>query len=352
MKTAFTADVHLNPTHSERLEGFSRILELLDKTGIKTLVVAGDLFDSDRKGYKQFEQVAGKYPGISLVLIPGNHDPGLSNSMFSLATISVIEKPTLMEIGSQPFLLVPFTHGSTFHRSVSSSLDPSHIRDKQPVIVSHGDFGRTSRSENGNESGYFPITREDLSIYNPASVILGHIHTPGKVDNLVQYTGSPWPLDISEQGQRSIVTVDHDTSSFERIPLTHAPCNLVIDLPVVPGANIKELLSGVISRELKKLDTHPGREIDPVAVRVRIKLRGYTNSIPGLLKLVEQVVTELDLELESINSDECLFADNSTLDALAGFAVDNVDRAGFHYPEIPLIESDIKQKIMEMIYER
>ncbi|MBN2586205.1 MAG: metallophosphoesterase, partial [Candidatus Fermentibacteraceae bacterium] len=81
MKLAVTADVHLcrDGAHPERLEALQSILGTIESKAVDTLVVAGDLFDESCSSYSGFEQACRQHPGISVHVIPGNHDPDISD---------------------------------------------------------------------------------------------------------------------------------------------------------------------------------------------------------------------------------------------------------------------------------
>ncbi|MHB8113803.1 MAG: metallophosphoesterase, partial [Bellilinea sp.] len=109
MKIAITADTHLTTSekHPERFHAIENILDQLVEQEITTLIIAGDLFDATCTTPGEFEDIIKKkkYLKIKLFIIPGNHDPVISDGTFSLQNVEYISKPRLIRIDdSIPFI--------------------------------------------------------------------------------------------------------------------------------------------------------------------------------------------------------------------------------------------------------
>ena len=106
MKIAVTADVHLGirEDHPERYTALENIFEQIEAENIKSLLIAGDLFDKDFRNYSEFEKLCKKHPGIELHIIPGNHDPNISGKSIVGENIHIYTDPATMEIDSTIFL--------------------------------------------------------------------------------------------------------------------------------------------------------------------------------------------------------------------------------------------------------
>jgi metallophosphoesterase superfamily enzyme len=65
---AVTADVHLGirDDHPERYSALENIFKQIEAENIKTLLIAGDLFDKDFRNYSEFEKLCRKYPEVQL----------------------------------------------------------------------------------------------------------------------------------------------------------------------------------------------------------------------------------------------------------------------------------------------
>jgi len=114
MKVAITADLHLTNRfqHPERFQTLENIFGSLVQAEIDTLIIAGDLFDSSSKNPAEFEVLCQeeRFQSLNYLLLPGNHDPTLSSSDFSLTNIRVISEPEVISLDdeSYPFLFIPY----------------------------------------------------------------------------------------------------------------------------------------------------------------------------------------------------------------------------------------------------
>ena len=86
MKIALTADLHLTTReeHSERYEALEDIFQQMLSHDVRTLVIAGDLFQSRQANLSDFDTLCSSVgeQGISVLILPGNHDQELQGSPF------------------------------------------------------------------------------------------------------------------------------------------------------------------------------------------------------------------------------------------------------------------------------
>jgi DNA repair protein SbcD/Mre11 len=256
VKIAFSADLHLTSQaiHPERYHVLETILKCMSAEGIRTLMIAGDLFDADAQAHTDFEQLVNKkvYKEIVIHIIRGNHDLGLKDGMLKCDRVRVYDQPTLLkeaEFGMD-LLLVPYDPLKTLGEIISAA--QSALRPKAWVLVSHGDWLGGSRSADPYEQGvYMPLTRKDMAASQPALAMLGHIHKAYDSPDVV-IPGSPCGLNITETGRRSFVVLDTDTHKVERIPLETDVIFLDERLVLYPmpdeaayvGAQVSELIGG------------------------------------------------------------------------------------------------------------
>jgi DNA repair protein SbcD/Mre11 len=223
VKIAFSADLHLTSQaeHPERYLALEAILRRMSVEGIPTLIIAGDLFDSDAQAYTDFEKLINKkvYSDLSIHIIKGNHDSELKHGMLKCDAVTIHDDPSILkeaEFGVD-LLLVPYDDKKTLGEVISA--EKSALRPKAWVLVSHGDWLDGSRDADPYEPGvYMPLTRKDMASSEPALAVLGHIHKAVDARDVV-IPGSPCGLNITETGVRSFVVLDTDTHKLERIPL-------------------------------------------------------------------------------------------------------------------------------------
>ena len=97
MRIAITADLHLTTQqdHPERFATLQNILEQCGELEIERLIIAGDLFDQSQQNYAEFEQVVAdaRPENLSIAVIPGNHDPQLTQGALAVEGLEVFSEP-------------------------------------------------------------------------------------------------------------------------------------------------------------------------------------------------------------------------------------------------------------------
>ena len=99
MKFIHCADLHIDSTlesglsqtnarlrREELLSSFMRLAARADELGARAIIIAGDLFDSERAGARSRRFVLdtiSKYPNVDFLLLTGNHDKGIGDSLTS-----------------------------------------------------------------------------------------------------------------------------------------------------------------------------------------------------------------------------------------------------------------------------
>jgi len=313
MKLAITADVHINSEKPERLENFTHILQSIEKSGITRLIVAGDLCDDESDAPILLDACLKEHPGVEVLAIPGNHDYFLANRLFSAPNIKVFEKPQVSKIGGRSFLFLPYSDGETMGGIIEKSGLQADLEPDGWILVSHGDYGRINREASGHELGYFPLAGNDIDLFRPKKVILGHIHLPGPVSETVVYTGSPWPLDINETGQRRILVLDTGTGHLEPLPLTGTTVYARINCVIIPDGEEQQQLEQQIARAIKKEKAlYSGKNFFEKLV-VRVKCRGYSTSRDKIESQVSDVLQSHGInheQVDKIDIDELRVADS------------------------------------------
>lgn len=255
MAIAITADLHLTSRaeHPQRFVALEDILGQMLMVGAQTLVIAGDLFDADRRDFHEFEEIIGRqeYRSLHVILIPGNHDAALKQSSFSLPNVMVLNQPQLvwLEEGGLPFLFLPYKSG------ISAGDQMAAFRDKIPpmefVLVSHGDYVSGMRSPNPLERGvYLPLTRMDVESYQPVRVFLGHTHVPCELSRVIS-PGSPAAVDPTETGRRCFWLYDSVANRLECRFIRQGPIYMQEKFFVIPTDDAAVHLQEEISRRVE-----------------------------------------------------------------------------------------------------
>lgn len=285
MKIALTADVHLGirEDHPERYNALRDILEQLKDENIKELIIAGDLFDKDFRNYVEFEELCKDYSGIQLHVVPGNHDPGVSDKSIVGENISIYTSPTIKAFGSTDFLFLPYEEKRAMGEKIAEM--ESELGRKQWILIAHGDYYGGVKELNPLEPGtYMPLSRKDIERFKPQNVFLGHIHKPIGWNN-VYYTGSPCGLDINETGKRRFLIYDTIDGSvaYRTVATDVLYCNESFVL--VPSNNEVSRLEHEIRKRIESWDFDL---VDHEKVIVRVKAEGYAIDRSAVLEALEQ----------------------------------------------------------------
>ncbi len=288
MKIAITADVHLKTgqEYPERYNALKSILDVLVNDDIHTLIVAGDLFNAGSQNYAVFDELCRdkKYAGIDFHVIPGNHDFSLGPKYFTAPNIRIYNEPSLVSIGeTEPgFFFVPYLTGMSMGEVIAKH--SASLPDRW-VLIGHGDYLSGTRDPNNYESGvYMPLGRSDIEHYNPAKVVLGHIHK--KMDTgKVCYPGSPCGMDINETGRRSFIILDTSDLSITEKEVNTEYLFFIENLLALPTSNEFEDIKAKIGSFIEGwgLDSQ-----EVLKARVRLKVKGYTSDKKMLEKVIKQ----------------------------------------------------------------
>jgi len=287
LKIAITADLHLTSRtqHPERFETLENLLADLRRVEVTTLIIAGDLFDASRQNYAEFEQICRRAENrdISIVIIPGNHDPSIDGRKIDSDNLVIMDSPTRHDFDGRPFLFLPYRAGKTMGEDIERFRD--HLPKDEWVLVGHGDWAGGLSVYNPAEPGlYMPLTRTDIEAYRPARAFLGHIHLPSDTPP-VHYAGSPCGLDINETGRRRCLFYDTDSDQVE----TH-----ILDTPVlyfnetfivVPVKDEAAYLREQISSRLESWGLQPKEK--PKA-QIRVKVGGYSADRGALRTVIDE----------------------------------------------------------------
>ncbi|MFQ5751349.1 MAG: exonuclease SbcCD subunit D [bacterium] len=288
MKVAITADVHLTTRkdHPERFRALENILEQMFVADLRTLIIAGDLFDESSRNYAEFDQICKKkkYKGIHFVIIPGNHDARLNNKSITAENVEILNQPTLKVFNSDelPFLFLPYQPDKTMGEFIAAQ--SSELPANNWVLISHGDWAEGIREPNPLEPGvYLPLTRMDIENYKPTTVVLGHIHKA--LDKArVHYVGSPCGLDITETGRRRFLIID--TENGDTTSQTVASDFIFVNesLIILPLKDEKMYVKNAMADILKKWDF---QKDEIPRVRIQLKVRGYSSNKRVLLNTIK-----------------------------------------------------------------
>ena len=215
------ADVHLGAKMTAKLPkelaserqaelraSFARMVDYGASLGVKAVLIAGDMFDSDRplkndKGY--FYGVVKKYPNIDFLYLRGNHDQEQSyeESLPNLKTFS--EKWQRYSYGNVDIWGAEFTQENCL--SLLDSLQTD--KDKKNVVLLHG--------QPSNGVGRYEINLKKLQGKQVDYLALGHLHSyaEGRIDERGRYafSGCLEGRGFDELGEKGFILLETDETS-------------------------------------------------------------------------------------------------------------------------------------------
>jgi DNA repair exonuclease SbcCD nuclease subunit len=343
MRIAVTADLHLREANPERLGNLEILLQQLVSERIHHLIIAGDLFDGTDGSYAQFDSLALRSTDIQFLLIPGNHDPDLRQDLFAAGNVQVLTKPTLKRLDGRVFLFLPYREGTTMGETISGLPEVERLRTYSWVLVSHGDFAAPRRRENGEERGYFPLTREDLVRYRPVRVILGHIHNPNSTAGEVVYPGSPYPISAAEYGQRRLLILESESATVSEFPLTHPPVQVRAEIYLIPDGREEEQIRRLLKSVLAAQNSSEN-------LLVQVVLKGYSASRRKAQRFAQSFLSEAGIACSGIDLESLKVNDQESLATLAETVRQRITALELKYEEAEELRQAVLGKALEIVY--
>lgn len=184
----------------------SHIVETALAEKAELLLICGDLYEHNyiRRStihyvYDQFRRI----PDVTVLMIPGNHDPSVHGSYYSNfiwpSNVHVLNDDTFFEhpSGTRIYGALPLLE----------SIDHSRIN----ILMYHGTLDMPF-----NTDAFQPISGQDIEAYGFDYCALGHFHS--RIDGAgsgktIYNAGSPEPLGFDEEGEHGVYSVDINKES-------------------------------------------------------------------------------------------------------------------------------------------
>lgn len=245
------SDLHIHPhkRSNQRLQDcLSALRWVFDKAiekNVKSVLFGGDLFHDRQKieiytYQKSFEIFAeyAKKNKFHLYILLGNHDLWFNDktcisSVMPLSVfpnVTVISEPVRLEIEGHNWDFIPFTHNpieaiekfKSMHSMSEYSL--GHLALDGAVL--HGSQQSDVTIEHDGD-----MVSISASLFNHYKhTFLGHYHAEQRVNNKVEYIGSPLQLSFGEAFQKKhIILFNQQNCEKEYIENNFSPKHLVID---------------------------------------------------------------------------------------------------------------------------
>jgi len=247
-KHIIVTDTHLgyksgsDEYHNITTSLFNKIIDVGSERGIKSLIHAGDFFDSRKSIPVRTIPVALNIINSlsvwfdEIYILTGNHDihykdridPTSLDMFIGMKGVTIVKDP--IEVGNiylQPWLVDEF-------KPISGPQN----------LIGHFEMSGITINRAGTISKV-GVSTSDFKDYK--MVLSGHYHTRSTTGNIT-YLGSPYHMTFNDEGDRGFYIFDDVDGSLELIPFTEYPKFIIfeydkIDMSKVNGNNIKVIFT-------------------------------------------------------------------------------------------------------------
>lgn len=262
MKILIFSDIHIHP-HKKSTERLNHCVDVLDWTfktaidkEIKNIVFLGDLFHDRQKidvlTYQKTFEIFEKYlfnNDLNLFLLLGNHDlwhyqkldVSSVNPLRRLPGVKIINSPSVEKIteDSEDFFFgfLPYTHNPIEDlKKVEEEWDSKVSKKQNKILGGHISVDGAVWNTKYNTIAEVTIEHDgDMVRVGPKifknwdQVFLGHYHAQQKLNENVEYVGSPLQLSFGEAFQnKHILIFDTQENHKEYIENDFSPKHYII----------------------------------------------------------------------------------------------------------------------------
>jgi DNA repair exonuclease SbcCD nuclease subunit len=228
------------------LEALKWVFDTAIARGINTIIFGGDLFQDRQKihviSYEKTFRLIRKYcsenPDLKLFLLVGNHDMWY-NEKWDVSSVAPLEAIDNVKVIAQP-MAVEVTDDCTvdFLPYTKNPVEDVHtyFPTKNRILVSHVALDGAQLNSMYNTKAEISVEFEgdmvkvDLKTFEGwERVFLGHYHSAQKMNDIVEYIGSPLELNFGEAHcEKHIIVLDTDTLEVEYVVNDFSPKHLII----------------------------------------------------------------------------------------------------------------------------
>ncbi len=268
MKFIHCSDLHLDskidslPTEKtkirreEILTTFERLCAYANDNDVKAVIIAGDMFDTDKISQKTRNRVletVGAYPSVDFLYLSGNHDE--ENLLFSCENIP----NNLKKFGKD---WTSYNYGNTVISGVVTDNVNKKVvydtlslnKDNFNIVVLHGQIAGY-KNDTDAETVSLPLLKDKNIDY----LALGHIHSvsEGKLDSrgIYAYSGCLDGRGFDETGDKGFFLLDVNDKKADRKFVKFSSKNFYCEEFDVSGFSVlMEIKNALISSLMEKYD--------------------------------------------------------------------------------------------------
>ncbi len=286
MKIIHTSDIHIDSPLTARLSpmaarerkreiitSFRNIIDDAKNIGASAIIIAGDLFDSDRVGIKSIETVLGfieSAPNILFFYLSGNHE----KDSISASGIALPENLKIFANDWTYFKLGDITIAGRNTLAEDTFTSLSLYEKGLNIVTLHGELATYDTPEK--------ISAREISTLPIDYLALGHYHTYSqtKISDrcTAVYSGTPEGRGFDEVGEKGYVLIDTDGGKITHKFVRRASRTLRIVNVDISGADREIEIENRVTDALSEI---PSRDI------VRVLLTGEYE--PGVRRDTESL---------------------------------------------------------------
>ena len=261
MRILIFSDLHIHPhkRSTERLEDCLKVLDWVFETAvenkIKNIIFLGDLFHDRQKidvfTYQKTFEVFEKHlaeNNLNVYLLLGNHDLwhyekldiSSVNPLKNLKGVKVINSPSVEKIQDKEehfyFGFLPYTHNPIDDIKKIEQEWESKVKKQYKILGGHISVDGAVWNVKYNTMSEVTIEHDgDMVRVGPEifrnwdKVFLGHYHAEQKLNEIVEYIGSPLQLSFGEAFQdKHIIIFDTEELNCEYIKNNFSPRHFIV----------------------------------------------------------------------------------------------------------------------------
>jgi DNA repair exonuclease SbcCD nuclease subunit len=233
---AHSSDLHVDHDHTARLHGgdgtagLACVLRAARGAGADVMILAGDTFDCHRLPQDLLDRAADVIAAADLpvVILPGNHDPAVSDAVYHGA-LAAVANLRVLGITHEEAVLFPDLDLEIWgraHRDYSDMIPFETLRKRSTrwqIAVAHGHYQPQPDRSTRLRPGWL-IGDDEIAATGADYVALGHWNRAAKVGNgdiAAYYSGSPeyaGTINLVRLASRGDVVVTHLELDIAREP--------------------------------------------------------------------------------------------------------------------------------------
>ena len=276
-------------------ETFKHVLDVVEKSQVDLLLIAGDLFHSlpTEEDLREIDYLLGKLTYARTIIIAGNHDYIAEGSpyeryKFTSKTVclpaSKISSVYLKDINT---CITGYSFGS---KEITEDVFAEVVPVKEGatnILLAHG-----------GDPTHIPFNKEYLKSAGFDYVALGHIHKPEIIkENLMAYSCSLEPIDGTEIGKRGYIYGEITDKTLISFKQCNVRSYLNLGLEVNPECT-NEMILDTLTSGINRLGVDNiyrillrGRKSNDVEIDLRSLEKRY-----NIYEIVENVYRDYDIK--------------------------------------------------------